>query len=78
MNATRQGESLPLPLRRMEREDPTVAHGTVARALLVFGAVERLAQWLDAASDDVGVQLMDDAVPKRICKKRPRPDTGAL
>jgi len=65
-------------LRRMERGDPTVAIGTVAQALLVFNAIERLAQLLDTGSDEVGLQLMDEAVPKRIRKKTPGPASGAL
>ena len=65
-------------LRRMERGDPRVAIGTVAQALLVFNAVDRLAQLLDTASDDVGLQLMDEAVPKRIRKKPLGPASGAL
>ena len=65
-------------LRRMERGDPRVAIGTVAQALLVFNAIDRLAQLLDTASDDVGLQLMDEAVPKRIRKKPLGPASGAL
>lgn len=65
-------------LRRMERGDPTVAIGTVAQALLIFNAVDRLAQLLDTVSDEVGLQLMDEAVPKRIRKKVLGPASGAL
>jgi transcriptional regulator with XRE-family HTH domain len=65
-------------LRRMERGDSTVAIGTVARALLVFDAVDRLTRLLDTGSDEVGMQLMDEAVPKRIRKKVLGPGSGAL
>lgn len=65
-------------LRRLERGDPTVAIGTVAQALLVFNAIDRLAQLLDTAADEVGLQLMDEAVPKRIRKKPLGPASGAL
>lgn len=65
-------------LRRLERGDPTVAIGTVAQALLVFNAIDRLAQLLDTVSDEVGLQLMDDAVPKRIRRKPQGPASGAL
>lgn len=65
-------------LRRMERGDPTVAIGTVAQALLVFNATERLAQLLDTVSDELGLQLMDEAVPQRIRRKTPGPASGAL
>lgn len=65
-------------LRRMERGDPSVAIGTVAQALLVFNAIDRLAQLLDTAADEVGLQLMDEAVPKRILAKPRGPASGAL
>lgn len=65
-------------LRRMERGDPTVAVGTVAQALLVFNAVDRVGQLLDTGADEIGLQLMDEAVPKRIRKKTPGPASGAL
>jgi len=64
-------------LRRMERGDPSVAVGTVACALLVFNAIDRVAQLLDTGSDDIGLQLMDEAVPKRIRKKALGPASGA-
>ncbi len=65
-------------LRRMERGDPTVAIGTVARALLVFNAIDHLTMLLDTGADDVGLQLMDEALPKRIRKKVLGPASGAL
>ncbi len=65
-------------LRRLERGDPTVALGTMARALLVLGAVERLGALLDSGADEIGLQLMDEAVPKRIRKKALGPRSGAL
>lgn len=64
-------------LRRMERGDPRVAIGSVAQALLVLNAIDRVAQLLDTGSDDVGLQLMDEAVPKRIRKKTLGPASGA-
>ena len=65
-------------LRRLERGDPSVAIGTVAQALLVFNAIDRLAQLLDTVADEVGLQLMDEAVPKRIRNKPLGPASGAL
>jgi transcriptional regulator with XRE-family HTH domain len=65
-------------VRRMEKGDPTVAIGTIARALLIFNAGDRLGQLLDTASDDVGLQLMDEAVPKRIRTRPLTPSSGAL
>ena len=65
-------------LRRMERGDATVAIGTVAQALLVFNAIDRVTHLLDTGSDAVGLQLMDEAVPQRIRKKALGPASGAL
>ena len=65
-------------LRRMERGDPTVALGTVARALAIFNAIDRLEGLLATAADEVGLQLMDEAVPQRIRRKQVGPETGAL
>ena len=71
--------SLPLPVRRALRKlGEAVAIGTVAKALLVFNAAEKLAQLLDTAADEVGLQLMDEAVPKRIRKKALTAASGAL
>ena len=65
-------------LRRMERGDPTVAVGTVAKALLVFNEVERLSGLLDTRDDALGLQLMDAQLPERIRKRAITPGSGAL
>lgn len=65
-------------LRRMERGDPTVAIGTVAQALMVCSAIERLGKLLATDADEVGLQLMDEAIPTRIRRKKTGPDAGAL
>lgn len=65
-------------LRRMERGDPTVAVGTVAKALLVFNEIERLAGLIDSGVDDVGLQLMDQSLPRRIRRVKVDPESGAL
>jgi transcriptional regulator with XRE-family HTH domain len=56
-------------LRRMERGDPSLSVGTLAKALLVLNALERFSGLLDTGADDLGLQLMDEAVPKRIVRK---------
>ena len=56
-------------LRRLERGDPTLAVGTLARALLVLNVLERFSHLLDTGTDDLGLQLMDEALPKRISRK---------
>lgn len=65
-------------LRRLERGDPSVSIGTFAQALFVLNAIDRFAQLLDTAADEVGLQLMDEAVPKRIRGGVRGPASGAL
>jgi len=56
-------------LRRLERGDPSLSMGTLAKALLVLNALERFSGLLDTGADDLGLQLMDEALPKRIVGK---------
>lgn len=65
-------------LRRMERGDPTVAVGTVAKALWVLNEINRLSGLLDTSADELGLQLMDAAVPQRIRKRAITPESGAM
>jgi transcriptional regulator with XRE-family HTH domain len=59
-------------LRRLERGDPSLSVGTLAKALLVLNALERFSGLLDTGADDLGLQLMDEALPKRIVGKYSR------
>lgn len=65
-------------LRRLERGDPSVALGTFARALLVLGTLPRLNELASSAADELGLALMDQAVPKRISRRKLTPDSGAF
>jgi transcriptional regulator with XRE-family HTH domain len=65
-------------LQRLEKGDPTVAVGTVATAMLVLSQLDRFTNLLDTASDDIGLSLMDQAVPKRIRSKKANTSSGAL
>ena len=56
-------------LRRLERGDPSLAMGTLAKALLVLNALERFSHLLDTGTDNLGLQLMDEALPQRISRK---------
>jgi len=60
-------------LRRLERGDPSLSMGTLAKALLVLNALDRFTGLLDTAADDLGLQLMDQAVPRRIVRKKRGP-----
>lgn len=63
-------------VRRMEKGDPRVPIHFYARALHVFGEIQSLAGLLDTASDDLGLALMDEDLPKRVRGKAK--GTGAL
>ena len=65
-------------LRRLERGDPSVSVGTLAKALLVLNALERFSSLLDTGADELGLQLMDEALPKRIVRKSSRRGPEAL
>lgn len=65
-------------LRRMERGDPRIPIGLIAQAFFVLGEVDKLTHLLDTASDDIGLGLMNEQVPKRVRAKRVKPDSGAL
>jgi transcriptional regulator with XRE-family HTH domain len=65
-------------LRRLERGEPTLAVGTLAKALLVLNALEQFSNLLDTGADDLGLQLMDEALPKRIVRKYTRRGPEAL
>ncbi|MEI7694431.1 MAG: helix-turn-helix transcriptional regulator [Chlorobium sp.] len=65
-------------LRRLEKGDPTLSWGTIARAMYVLGEIEKLNQLLDTANDDIGLVLMDEQLPRRIRSRKPSPESGAL
>lgn len=76
--AERLGVSLKT-VQRLEKGDRTVAIGTVAKMMFVLGELDKLAHLLDTARDDLGLQLMNQAVRKRIRAPKSRaPASGAL
>lgn len=75
--AERIGASL-ATLRRMEKGDPRIPLHFVARALHVFGEIERLNQLLDSSQDMIGLSLMDEKLPQRVRPRKAGPDAGAL
>lgn len=62
-------------LKRLEKGDGRVALESVARVLNVFGELTRLEILLDTGTDELGLQLMDEQLPKRV---RTRRSSGAL
>lgn len=53
-------------LSKVERGDPGVAFGTYATLLYSLGMIDRLANLADLRSDDVGLLLERDRLPKRV------------
>lgn len=74
--AERIGASLST-VRRMEQGDVRVPLHFIARTVFLFGELERLANLLDTAQDDIGLTMVDQQLPKRIRQKK-HPSNGAL
>ena len=53
-------------LWRLERGDPTVAIGTLATAAFILQLHDRLASLAAPASDELGLHLDEQRLPKRI------------
>lgn len=69
MMAERMGVA-PNTYRRIEKGDPTVAMGAYAMALFVLGLGGALGDLADARRDDVGLQLDEARLPKRVRVKK--------
>ncbi len=53
-------------LSKIEKGDEGVSLGAYAKVLFVLGMVGRLAELADSASDELGLQLDEENLPKRI------------
>jgi hypothetical protein len=53
-------------LLKVERGHPGVSLGIYATVLYILGLASRVADLADARSDDVGLQLEEERLPKRI------------
>lgn len=62
-------------LKRLEKGDGRVALESLARALQVLGELGQLERLLDSSTDELGLALMDEQLPKRV---RQRKRSGAL
>jgi transcriptional regulator with XRE-family HTH domain len=58
-------------LLKVERGDPGVSVGTYATALFILGLIAKLEHLAAAQSDEVGLQLEEERLPKRIRQPRP-------
>src|SRR5258708_5480153 len=55
-----------MTLQKVERGDPSVSLGIYAVVLFVLGLTPRLADVADVRSDEVGLQLEEERLPRRI------------
>lgn len=65
-------------VRRMEDGHPGTALQYFARALQVFGELDKFALLLDTAQDSVGLALMDERLPQRVRVRRSPREPGAF
>ncbi len=56
--------------RRMEKGDPTVALGAYAMTLFVLGFGSALGELIDPKRDEIGLQLDEARLPKRVRVKK--------
>ena len=66
-----------MTLRKVERGDPGVSLGIYATVLFVLGLTPRLADLADVRADDVGLQLEEEHLPKRVRHAGKRPKAPA-
>lgn len=64
--------------RRPKKGDPRIPLHFLARALHVFGELERLNQLLDTGEDAIGLSLMDEQLPQRVRTRKATRLAGAL
>ncbi len=65
-------------VRRMESGHPGTALVHFARALQVFGELDKLDKLLDTPEDTIGLILMNENLPQRVRKSRTKAETGAF
>lgn len=75
--AERIGSSL-RTVRRLEQGDPHISLHHIARALHVFGEIERFNQLLDTGGDTIGLTLMDEQLPRRVRTRKQTRKSGAI
>jgi len=57
-------------VRRLEKGEPSGSIEHLARILYVLGELERLEKLLDTGTDEVGLLMMDEDLPKRVRARR--------
>jgi predicted transcriptional regulator len=71
--ATRAGVSHST-IKRLEAGDHRSQLHLVARVLMIFGELQKLATLLDTVKDDVGLALADEALPARVRRRKTSPN----
>jgi len=61
-----------MTLNKIEKGEPGVSFGSYAMVLFILGLTERLSDLIDLKHDEVGLELAEQDLPKRIRK----PGTG--
>jgi transcriptional regulator with XRE-family HTH domain len=57
-------------LSKVEKGDPGVSLGIYATVLFILGMSSKLGEIADVRSDDVGLRLDEDRLPKRVVRSR--------
>ncbi len=56
-------------LQKVEYGDPGVSLGIYATVLFILGMADRLAQLADMRTDEIGLQLGEEQLPKRVRRR---------
>lgn len=59
-------------LNKIEKGDPGVSFGSYAIVLFILGLTHRLSDLVDLKNDEVGLELAEQELPKRIRKRGKR------
>lgn len=59
-----------MTLTKVEKGDPSASMGAYARVLFVLGMTDRLAELADVRSDDVGLAIDEEHLPKRVRRSK--------
>jgi len=63
-------------LTKLEKGDPTVSFGTYATVIFILGLVSNLAALIDVSKDELGLDLEEEHLPKRVRIPRLSKDGG--
>lgn len=61
-----------MTLNKIENGEPSVSFGSYAMVLFVLGLTDRLSELLDIRHDTLGLDLLEEELPKRIRVPKPK------